>query len=144
MPSSSLYFDSQEASWSAIKVVIAGREVTGIRGVSYKASQEKEQLFGAGDEPIGIQRGNRTYEGEIKLLKYELDLLQTAAIAAGARDIMDIRLDIIITYQQGTNPLTTDALLGTEFKEYQKAMDQNAKFMEITIPILSMRLQTNI
>ncbi|TAN18828.1 MAG: hypothetical protein EPN37_04510 [Chitinophagaceae bacterium] len=144
MPASSLYFDSKEASWSAIKVVIAGREVTGIRGVKYKISQEKEQLFGAGDEPIGIQRGNRTYEGELKLLKYELDLLTDAAHAAGARDIMDIRLDVIITYQWGSNPLRTDALLGVEFKEAEKGMDQNAKFMEITIPVLFMRLQTNI
>lgn len=139
-----MYFDSKEAAWSDIKVVIAGREVTGIRGVSYKASQEKEHLFGAGDEPIGIQRGNRTYEGEVKLLKYELDLLQDAAHLAQARDIMDIRLDIIVTYQKGTGPLQTDALLGVEFQEFQKGMDQNAKFMEISIPILFMRLQTNV
>jgi|SRR5579875_3775606 hypothetical protein len=139
-----MYFNSQECDWSSIKVVIAGREVTGIRGLKYKVSQEKEHLFGAGDEPIGIQRGNRTYEGEIKLLKYELDLLQEAAIAAGARDLMDIRLDIVVTYQKGSNPLRTDALMGVEFKEFEKGMDQNAKFMEITIPILFMRLQTNI
>lgn len=139
-----MYFDSRECSWSDIKVVIAGREVTGIRGINYKPSQEKELLYGAGDEPIGIQRGNRAYEGEIKLLKFELDLLENAAHAAQARDILDVRLDVVVTYQKGTDPLKTDALLGVEFKEFQKGMDQNAKFMEISIPIIFMRLQTNI
>ena len=35
-------FDTREYEWADVTVVMAGRDVTGIRGVSYTSSQEKE------------------------------------------------------------------------------------------------------
>lgn len=134
-------FNSKEQAWSDVRIAIAGKPVVGIRGFKYKVAQEKEHLYGAGDEPIGIQRGNRQYEGEIKLLKFEYDLLDDAAKLAGARDILDIRFDIIIKYSKNIGGLIRmDSVRGAEFKDYELGMEQGAKMMEITLPVIFSQL----
>ena len=124
-------------------VMFAGSPLTKIRGVKYKAAKDKQLLHAAGDEPISIQSGNRTYEGQIKVLKGAIDDMNRAAIAAGGEDILDIQFDIVITYKpQGTRALQTDTLVSVEVKDFEKGWEQGAKNMDVTLPILFMRLIT--
>lgn len=124
-------------------VQIAGAPLTKIRAVNYKAAKEKSHLHAAGDEPISIQSGNRTYEGEIKLLKGALDDMNRAAAAAGAEDILDIAFEIVVTYKaQGARALQTDVMVGVEIKEFQKGWEQGATNMEITLPIIFLKLRS--
>ncbi|OMP79735.1 hypothetical protein BW716_08205 [[Flexibacter] sp. ATCC 35208] len=137
-------FDTKEVTWANMKVVLLGKELTGIRGIKYKLSQEKEHLHGAGDEPIGIQRGKRIYEGEIKLLKFEYDILADAVKNAGGRDILDLSAEIVVTYVKDTTSVPrTDIIQGFQFKEFEKGWEQGAKFMELTLPIIFMGLKQN-
>lgn len=137
-------FDNKEVTWANMKVVMLGKELTGIRGIKYKAAQEKELLHGAGDEPIGVQRGKRTYEGEIKLLKFEYDILVDAVQREGGRDILDLTADIVISYVKDNETIPrTDIIKGFQFKDFQKGWDQGAKYMEITLQIVFMNLIQN-
>ena len=112
-------FDSKECTWANMKVVVMGQELTGIRGIKYKLSQEKEHLHGAGDEPIGIQRGKRTYEGEIKLLKFQFDRLVDVVRLAQGRDLLDFSGDIVVAYVKEDGALPrTDLIKGFQFKEF--------------------------
>ena len=77
--------NTREYEWSDVTVVMAGRPVTGLRGVKYTAKQEKEALHAAGNKPVSIQRGNKTYEGEVTLLQSEYEALK---IASGG-DLLD-------------------------------------------------------
>ncbi|WPV66589.1 MULTISPECIES: hypothetical protein [unclassified Chitinophaga] len=139
-----MIFDTKEVTWANMKVVLLGKELTGIRGIKYKLSQEKEHLHGAGDEPIGIQRGKRIYEGEIKLLKFEYDILADAVKNAGGRDILDLSAEIVVTYVKDTTSVPrTDIIQGFQFKEFEKGWEQGAKFMELTLPIIFMGLKQN-
>ncbi|MCW3467637.1 hypothetical protein [Chitinophaga nivalis] len=139
-----MIFDNKECTWANMKVVVLGKELIGIRGIKYKLSQEKEHLHGAGDEPIGIQRGKRTYEGEIKLLKFEYDILAEAVRSAGGRDLLDLTADIVVTYvKDQKTPPRTDIIKSFQFKEFEKGWEQGAKFMEITLPIVFMGLTQN-
>ena len=72
-------FNSREYEWADVSVVAAGRMITGIRGVTYTSSQEKEALYGKGNKPHSIQRGNKTFAGSIRLLQSELEALELAA-----------------------------------------------------------------
>ncbi len=131
-------FNSSEYSWSDIKVTMLGRTVGGLRGVKYKKTQEKEVIYGAGSEPRAIQRGNRTYEGEITLLQSELEALNGAA--GKGKDVTDLRnLNIVIVYspEQGA-PLVTDIIKNVEFTEFEKGMAQNDKFAEIALPFIAL------
>lgn len=137
-------FDTKECTWANMKVVVMGREITGIRGIKYKMIQEKEHLHGAGDEPIGIQRGKRTYEGEIKLLKFEYDTLSDIVSRTQGRDLLDFSGDIVITYVKDLlSAPRTDVIKGFQFKDFEKGWEQGAKFMEITMPIIFMKLEQN-
>jgi len=139
-----MIFDTKEVTWANMKVVLLGKELTGIRAIKYKLSQEKEHLHGAGDEPIGIQRGKRTYEGEIKLLKFEYDILADAVKKAGGRDILDLSAEIVVTYvKDALSSPRTDIIQGFQFKEFEKGWEQGAKFMELTLPIIFMGLKQN-
>lgn len=126
-------FNSREYEWSDVSVVLAGRLVTGIRGVSYTSSQEKEALYGKGNKPHSIQRGNKSYSGSIKLLQSELEALQLAANG----DVLDISFNVVVSYGNPTqgDVITTDLLVGCEITEVPKALNQNDKFMEIELPL---------
>ena len=127
-------FNSREYEWADVSVVAAGRMITGIRGVSYTSSQEKEALYGKGNKPHSIQRGNKTFSGAIRLLQSELEALE---LAAGG-DAWDISFNIVVAYGNPAkgDMITTDLLVGCEITEIPKGLNQNDKFMEIELPLV--------
>ncbi len=137
------FFNSKECEWADMVVAIGGKAVTKIRGLQYKISQDKELLHAAGTEPIGTQSGNKSYGGTLKLLKGALDDLNRAAkIAAPPNgDVRDIQFDLLVNYRPaGSRVVQTDTLKGVSIAEYEKGMDQGAKYMEISLPFLFERI----
>ena len=85
------------AGWNSVKVVMLGRQVEGITALSYKDSKEKENIYGAGEFPVGRGEGNYKAEASITLLKEEVNALQLA-LGAGKR-LTDIEpFDIPVMY----------------------------------------------
>ena len=134
-------FDTREYEWADVTVVMAGRDATGIRGVSYTSSQEKEALYAKGNKPHGIQRGNKSYEGSIRILQSEYDALNEAA----GGDALDVNFDIIVSYGNPSrgDVIKTDLLSGVEITSKPKSLNQNDKFMEIELPILMLDVIEN-
>lgn len=130
--------NTREYEWSDVSVVLAGRPVTGLRGVKYSVKQEKELLFAKGNKPHSIQRGNKSYDGEITLLQSEYEALKQAC----GGDIMDASLDIVAAYGNPSagDVMTTDILAGVEFTEDNTEWKQGDKFQEKTLPFLFIRL----
>ena len=136
--------DTREFEFADIKVNLLGRQLTGLRGLHYKESQEKELVYGAGNEPKAIQSGNIKYEGSLHLLKSDVDDLNTAARAAGYKNIMrvpakDINITCVYQKQDGEE-LHTAALISVAFHEKEDGMKQGDKFKEITLPFIFLRL----
>lgn len=138
-------FSTKDCAWSNITITLLGRKITGLRGFEFKKSIEKEHVYAAGDEPVDITSGNKKYEGNLKMLKYETDLLNEAALAAGFADITEVPHTLIaITCEfkkTATTPIKIVAVPGVAFTEINLAMEQNAKMTEITLPFLAMRIQ---
>ena len=126
--------NTREYEWSDVSVVLAGRNVTGIRGVSYNSDQEKEALYAKGNKPHGIQRGNKSYSGSIRLLQSEYDALNAAADG----DALNVSFDIIVSYGNPSegDVIKTDLLVGAEITSKPKGLNQNDKFMEIELPLI--------
>lgn len=126
--------NTREYEWSDVTVVLAGRPVTGLRGVKYSAKQEKELLHAKGNKPHGIQRGNKTYDGEVTLLQSEYEALKQAC----GGDILDASIDIVAAYGNPSagDVITTDVLVGVEFTEDNTEWKQGDKFQEKTLPFL--------
>lgn len=133
--------DTREYEWADVSVVLAGRDVTGIRGVSYNSDQEKEALYAKGNKPHGIQRGNKSYAGSIRLLQSEYDALNAAA----GGDALDVSFNIIVSYgnPSRSDVIKTDLLVGVEITSKPKGLNQNDKFMEIELPLVMLDVVEN-
>ena len=129
-------FETREYEWSDVTVVVAGRDVTGIRGVSYNSDQEKEALYAKGNKPHGIQRGNKSYSGSLRLLQSEYDALNAAA----GGDVLDVSFNVVVAYGNPSagDVIKTDLLVGVEITSKPKSLNQNDKFMEIELPFIMM------
>lgn len=127
-------FDSREYEWADINVVMAGRNVTGFRAVSYTSKQEKEALYAKGNKPHGIQRGNKSYEGSISLVQSEYEALKQAA----GGDILDASIDLVVSYGNPTkgDTIVTDLLQGVEFTDDKTEWKQGDKFQEKELPFI--------
>lgn len=126
--------NTREYEWADVTVVLAGRLVTGLRGVKYSAKQEKELLHAKGNKPHSIQRGNKTYDGEVTLLQSEYEALKQAC----GGDILDASIDIVAAYGNPSagDVITTDMLVGVEFTEDNTEWKQGDKFQEKTLPFI--------
>jgi hypothetical protein len=126
--------NTREYEWADVTVVLAGRLVTGLRGVKYSAKQEKELLHAKGNKPHSIQRGNKTYDGEVTLLQSEYEALKQAS----GGDILDASIDIVAAYGNPSagDVITTDMLVGVEFTEDNTEWKQGDKFQEKTLPFI--------
>jgi hypothetical protein len=139
-------FDSREYEFADIKVSLLGVELTGLRGLTYKKTQEKEVVYAAGNQPKAIQRGNKKYEGSLMLLKSDFDMLSKAARAAGYEDITDVPgklIDITVLFQKSddSTQLAVDTLQNVEFTEFEDGQKQADKFKEISLPFIFLRLK---
>lgn len=138
-------FSTSECAWSQTSVTILKRTIVGITGFEFKAAIEKEYLRAAGSKPIDIQMGDESYTGNIKLLKYEVDMLNEAAQFAGYDSILHVpHTLIVITCVYKKTPSDTPKTItapSVAFTEMPFAMEKNAKMTEVTLPFLAMDMQ---
>ena len=84
--------------WTSITVNMMGRDVEGITKISYDDNSTKENVYGAGDKPVGRSRGNYEAKATLGLYKEEVDGIK-AALASGKR-IQDVApFDIVVQYE---------------------------------------------
>jgi hypothetical protein len=135
-------FNSRQYQWSDLTLELGGRIVTGFRGLKYSTKQEKELLYGKGNIPRSIQRGNIAPEGEITVLQSELETLRQA----GGGSILGLHLDATAVYGDPANgdTIITDKLLGIEFTEDPKELKQGDKNMEISLPFICLEIRNQV
>lgn len=132
-------FNSREYEWADLTFLLGGKDLTGFRGIKYTIKQEKEVVYGKGNMPIAIQKGNKSIEGEITVLQSELE---TMRLQSGTKSILDLQLDGVVCYGNPANGdvLVTDVVQGIQFTEEPKELKQGDKFMEITLPFIALRV----
>lgn len=137
--------NTNEFEWADVKVNMLGITLTGLRGLKYKKAQEKEPVYAAGNEAKSIQRGNKRYDGTLRLLKSDFDTLNRAAIAAGYEDIVDVPgklINITCVYKkEGVAGIATAALINVEFTECEDGLNQNDKFSEVSLPFIALKVR---
>ena len=132
-------FNSREYEWADLTFLLGGKDLTGIRGIKYSIKQEKEVVYGKGNMPIAIQKGNKSIEGEITVLQSELETLR---LQDKDNSILNLQLDAVVCYGNPLNGdvLITDVIQGIQFTEEPKELKQGDKFMEITLPFIALRV----
>jgi len=136
-------FNTKQYAWSDVRVVLLGRELTGIQGISYGVDRDKEAVYGRGSDPLSIQSGNKSYEGKITLLQSELEALEAAVQAVNPLyDLTDVAFDIVVSYGNGANS-TTDIVLSAEISKYEKGLEQEDKFMKVDLDFMALGIKRN-
>ena len=88
--------NGRQYEFADLTLILGGRDVTGFRGIKYTEKQEKEVLYGKGNKPMSIQKGNFSYEGEISLTQSELETLKALARTKTLRSsIMGLTLNAV-------------------------------------------------
>ena len=133
--------NTEEYAWADIKVRMFGRYVSGIRAVKYGSKWDKTPGYAQGNEPRFMERKNKSFTCEIKLLQSELE----AIIKSGGGDPVNIpAFDIVIAYvpTQGL-PIVTDVVKNAEFADFEKDSKQGDGAMEINMGIQCLSIQYN-
>jgi hypothetical protein len=133
-------FNSREYEWNDLTLILGGRDLTHFRGIKYTEKQEKENVYGKGNEPLSTQKGNKSYDGEITLLQSEYETLREKS---PNKSVLDVQLDAIVSYGNPSkgDAMITDVLQGIQFTEAAKEMKQGDKNMEITLPFICLRIK---
>lgn len=136
-------FNTREYEWADLTLILGGKDITGVRAVKYTEKQEKEPLYAKGNLPMSMQKGNISYEGEIVMTQSELESLRAVA---KNKSLLNLQLDAVVSYGNPTDGdvMITDLLQGIQFTETSKGMKQGDKSMEVTLPIIFLRLKKAI
>lgn len=134
-----MIINGRQYEWADISLILGGRLVTGARGINYKESQEKELIYGKGNRPMSIQKGNKKYEGSVTLLQSEVETLKELGRSiVGRASILDLNLNAVVCYGDPSkgDVMLTDQLFNIQFTEVEKSMKQGDKNMEVTLPFI--------
>ena len=128
--------------WSKVVTRILGRNLVGIRAVSYMDSMEIENEMGTGHMPIGESEGNYSAEGSVELL-IEEDMLLQQALRPGAR-FQDIApFDIEVSYMVN-GVITTDRLRNCRFMDRGREISQGDKTISKSYKLKVSHIEWNV
>ncbi len=136
-------FDSREYEWSDITLILGGKDITGIRAIKYGTKQEKEPVYGKGSEPLKIQKGNKSHDGELSVLQSEFE---TLVANSSDSSILSLQLDAVVAYGNPSkgDMLITDVIQGIQFTEETKEFKQGDKFGEMKLPFIFLRKKNQV
>lgn len=129
--------------WNQITVNLLGRDVEGIAAVKYDDSTKKENVYGAGQYPIGRSAGNYEAKCSITLFKEEADAIQKA-LPAGKR-MQDVApFDINVEYQTSTGSIMKDRIRNCEFTNRSIDVKQNDGTTSTEYTLICSHIEWNV
>lgn len=131
-------FDSREYEWADITLILGGLDITGIRAIKYSEKQEKEAIYGKGNLPLSVQKGNRSYEGELAMTQSAYETLRANATDGS---VLSLQLNAVVAYGNPSrgDVLITYLLQGLQFTEGGNDWKQGDKFTEVKLPFIFLR-----
>lgn len=107
--------NGREYGWGDISFTISATPVVGIRAIKYEEEQEKENIYGAGRNPVSRGYGRVKTTGSITLLMATVLAMQAIAPKGKLHNIAPF--PILVCYQPETGPLVKHVLKNCEFKK---------------------------
>lgn len=117
-----------------VRPVIAGVPIIGITKISYNAKQTKENLYGAGYEPISRGRGNVEYEASMEIYMEEWQRIVNSSPDRNPLLIPPFDIPILFVGEGITTLKHT--LKAVEFLENPVDTSQNDTKILVTIPLI--------
>jgi hypothetical protein len=131
-------FDTREYEWNDVSILIGTRTIGGARGVKYSEKQDKQPIYGKGNLPYAIQKGNKSFDGELTVAMSELIALKSESRSGS---ILDLQVDMTVCYGNPSegDMMHTDKLMGVQFTEEPNDIKQGDMSTEHTLPFIFLR-----
>lgn len=107
--------NGREYGWADIFTNIGGVPVTGIRAIKYDEEMEKENIYGAGRNPVSRGYGRVKSTASVTLLMGTVMALRAKAPKGQLFRIAPF--SITVSYQPEAGPIVTHILKNAEFKK---------------------------
>ena len=107
--------NGREYGWADISCVIATVPVIGITAIKYETEKEKENVYGAGSNPVSRGYGRNKATASLTLLSGTVMALRSSARDGKLENIAPF--PITVCYQPDAGPIVTDILKMCEFKK---------------------------
>lgn len=122
-------------AWANVAFNMLGRTVTGISEIKYQDDVDIENNYGAGSYPVSRGMGNYTPTASIKLEKYEVEALMSAA---GGLRLQEIEpFDIVVAYiPVGQDTLKTDVIRNCQFKTNMRDLKSGDKKIDVSTDLI--------
>jgi len=120
--------------WGNVQVILFGTPLTTITKIEYNHKQNKENIYGAGYEPVARGYGRVEYSGSIEMKTDEWKRIISASPNRNPLDIAPFDIQVVMG-GHGTTP-TTDKLKMVEFLENPLSTSEGDTSITVTIPII--------
>ncbi len=129
-----------EYSWADLTVNIGGSPVVGITKVDYKDSQQIDNIYGAGQQPVARGYGNITPTASITLLRKEVESIRAASATGRLQDIAPFDMIVAFVPLNG-GAIVTHKVRNCQFTEDANAIAQGETKNETTLPLIPSHIE---
>lgn len=130
-------FNSREYAFKDMGLILGGAVFAEFSEIKFKLMRTMTEVYVSGDRRYTLQKGNKSYSGEIELTQSAVERLIATAIAAGGEDITDITVDGVVNFaSKPGGKVSAYYLDNIDFPEMEMGMAQNDPNMKIKLPIL--------
>lgn len=126
--------NGREYGWGDIVLNIGGIPVTGIVAIKYEEEQEKENIYGAGRNPVSRGYGRVKATASITLLSATVMALKAKATNGQLHRLSPF--SITVSYQPDNQPLVTHILKNCEFKKTAFDWKEGDMHKEVELELL--------
>lgn len=120
--------------WGDIRVNIGGVPVTGITAIKYEEEQEKENIYGAGRNPVSRGYGRVKASGSITLNAETVMALKTNAPKGKLHRINPFT--VVVMYQPQDAPMQIHHLKDCEFTKTSFDWKEGDKSKEVELELI--------
>ena len=126
--------NGREYGWADIIVNIGGVPTVGIRAVKYGEEMDKENIYGAGRNPVSRGYGRVKSSASLTLLAGTIMALESKAPKGKLHLIAPF--PVVVMYQPESGPIVTKILKNAEFKKVEFDWKEGDMSKEVELELL--------
>lgn len=130
-------------SYSQIIVNIMGVPIFGIQSINYGHTQEIENIYGAGVNPVSRGYGNKVPTASFTILMEEVQNIMSAIPSRDLTDIPEFDISVIYVDDSLRVPTVTHVVRNCRFLNNNISSNQNDKSIPITLDVLPSHIDYN-
>lgn len=131
-----------EPAWANLTVNIAGLPETGITSIDYEDTQEMENVYGAGQRPVGRGYGKIEASATINLLRNAVESIREASPTGRLQDIAPFDIIVMFIPVQG-GKMITHRIRNCQFKADKLSVGKDDLKIETDFELLPSHIEWN-